>query len=732
MSGPDPLRDIRDVPIDQYRAGLGEYLGAVMDDAWAQGPSMGLDRLYTTALAQRDARQAGETLLSPDEANEQAKEIGLRFEKPISRGAFDILADAKRAEIASETTFKRARAEEGYGTTRWLLAGGAEFIASAADPLNIASAFIPVVGEARYAAMAARIGTVPATLARGAIEGVAGQAVLEPVLAADRSLLDPDWTMLSAFVDLAFGGALGATLHGAGGGLHWLVTRGRARVDVPVPGARPVVSVEKLDGEPGPQSVAQAVETTHPRTREAALRAAVTQLAQDRPVDVEPVLAADPAWRSRQAQSREPDLATATDLQELGDRLSGELRGLLPRSAVVPADFQPDAKTFAEAKRLVRGWDPEKELPRPLTLGQFVTKSGGLLADTPEFAELRAANIDMGGTRPRQADQMAQAALEAGYRFVKETEAGSGIDVDGFIKALIDSEFDRGRGGTGLLPQGVDIEAWRHQQEYFAQYRRWLQEELQWDPRGRSAREVAWFLSRDGETQRLMALAERVEGLDDRTSLEVIARLDQELAAAEQATLDRLATEADLMRQGYEPELEGPRVDGEAGAPITAAEWEALHAELGRLDERTDEPGQGPAAADDARRAPGAGADAADRGSAGDDPAAAAGLRRSQEQGATRTEGTDGDLNGPGDLAAWAERQRTADVSADGRALDDLEGRLAIEQADVTAALADDLQRFQGLIDDDTRAAIDLIGRAWDEERAGTQSLGQCLVGAAA
>lgn len=711
MSGPDPLRDIRDVPIDQYRAGLGEYLGAVMDDAWAQGPSMGLDRLYTTALAQRDARQAGETLLSPDEANEQAKEIGLRFEKPISRGAFDILADAKRAEIASETTYKRARAEEGYGTMRWLLAGGAEFIASAADPLNIASAFIPVVGEARYAAMAARIGAVPATLARGAIEGVAGQAVLEPVLAADRSLLDPDWTMLSAFVDLAFGGALGASLHGAGGGLHWLLTRGRAH---------------------GRQSVAENLESTHPRTREAALRAAVLQLVQNRPVDVESVLAADLAWRSRQTPPGEPDLATAADLQEIGDRLSGELRGLLPRSAVVPADFQPDAKTLAEAKRLVRGWDPEKELPRPLTLGEFVAKSGGLLADTPEFAELLAANIDLGGPRPRQADQMAQAAIEAGYRFGRETETGSGIDVDGFIKALIDSEFDRGRGGAGLLPQGVDAEAWRHQQEYFAQYRRWLQEELQWDPRGRSTREVAWFLSRDGETQRLMALAERVEGLDDRTSLEVIARLDQELADAEQATLDRLATEADLMRQGYEPELEGPRADGEAGAPITAAEWEALHAELGRLDERTDEPGQGPAAADDARRAPGPGADAVDRGLAGDDPTAATGLRRPQEQGAAGTDGTAGDLNGSDSLAAWVERQRTADVSADGRALDDLEGRLATEQGEVTAALADDLQRFQGLIDDDTRAALDLIGRAWDEERAGTQTLGQCLVGAAA
>lgn len=548
--GLDPVRNVRGVGIDEYRAGLGEYLDAVASDAWATSPVMQGVRLMSAGIADEEARVRGEPLLSAAEASEQGRDLGLRFDAPIARGAFDVLAEEKRHEAANELTFKRARLENGYGTLHWLLGGGAEFLTMAVDPLNMASAFVPIVGEARYAAMAARVGRLPAALAKGAAEGAGGQLLLEPLNAADRMSLGNDYTMLDTLTNLAFGGGLGVVLHGAGYGIgagfrflrdRYSISERAApapeaasrtadvarREELPRELSEPVV--EKVAEPPPRQPVAERMEELRPETKDAAMRAAVAQLVQDRPVDIEPVLRADPNW---------PEIKAAIDaghaeVPEL-QRQSVASQGL--PSLEPPAEWRPAPEELRLAQRVARGWEPEEPLRRPQSLVDFVRNNGGLIAGTPEAAELLAADL---GRQPglvrtreqgRQADHMAQAVAEAGYRLGPETSTGSGIDVDAFVKALVEDASGRRK----HFPDDAHTAAWQVQQEYFAEFRRYLADHLALDPKGMQPRRLAWLLRQDPDTARLMTLVAAVDRLGPDTSLELASRLDAERVRLQQ------------------------------------------------------------------------------------------------------------------------------------------------------------------------------------------------------
>lgn len=555
--GLDPVREARDVGIDQYRAGLGEYLGAVASDAWANSPLMQAHLLYRGALAQGQALDRGEPLLSAEEASEQGRDLGLRFDAPIARGAFDVLAEEKRHEAAAEITFKRARLENGYGTLHWLLGGGAEFLTMAVDPLNMASAFVPIVGEARYAAMAARVGRFPAALAKGAAEGAGGQLLLEPLTAAARMSLGNDYTMLDTLTNLAFGGGLGVVLHGAGYGIGagFRFLRDRYSISeraAPAPEAASrtadVARREELSGpvvekvaEPPPrQPVAEQMERLRPETKDAAMRSAVAQLVQDRPVDIEPVLRADPNW---------PEIKAAIDaghaeVLELQRQSVASQRQSLP-SIEPPPEWRPSPEELRQAVRAARGWEPEEPLRRPQSLADFVRKNGGLILGTPEAAELVAADL---GRQPgllrtreqgRQADHMAQAVADAGFRLGREGSTGSGVDVDAFVKALVEDASGRRK----HFPDGAHTTAWQVQQDYFAEFRRYLADHLALDPKGMQPRQLAWLLRQDPDTARLMTLVAAVDRLGPDTSLELAARLDAE----------RVRLQQDVLAQGEPP-----------------------------------------------------------------------------------------------------------------------------------------------------------------------------------
>lgn len=741
--GLDPVRDIRDVPIDAYKAGLGEYLGAVASDSWKAGPLSAIGRTVDIATSEVAAEKSGEQLMTAQEATETGRDLGLRFDQPISRGAYDVIARSKQDQLAADTTFKRARAEAGYGTTAWLLAGGAEFLSQAVDPINVASAFIPVIGEARYASMAARMGAFRAGLLRATAEGVAGQAVLEPLIAADAHQRGEEYGMLDTLMDLGFGAGLGVVLHGAtygtGAGFRFMRDRfavrapGASEAATPTLRSRPEeVAVDRVDGPPPVQPVAEQMERLRPETKDAALRSAVAQLVQDKPVDIEPVLASDPSWpqikvaiEELQAHERLQGAAAATNTATVKQ---AELPSLTP-----PADFAPTPEERLAAARMVRGWTPEAPLDRPQSLSEFVRRAGGLKAEGAEAADVLASDLGRDGKKligTRQADHLAQAAQEAGFRFGNDTRAGSGVDVDAFTKALVEDAS----GARQHFPDDAHTDAWKVQQDYFDTVRLWLRDTLGVDPRGMDPRTLVWLMRQDPHTGRLMVLLDRVDRLGPNDSLELAYRLDREAAELEHAVLrdDPAEYEPGAIEPDEMLDRDGQH-DHRDTTPASLEDLEKFYADHQRDAVEPSREGERPASDGPEPGGPREGGQAPDdRPGAPGAAATEAGLRREGPARAARAdEGTSADLEPISDLGSFAERQQQADLHADSEALRVRDERLEGEAREATRLLQDDLADYGHVLDDDSRVAFEAAGQVFDNEAKAIDALAACQGGAA-
>ncbi|MGD9614930.1 MAG: hypothetical protein AB7H90_02905 [Alphaproteobacteria bacterium] len=242
-----PTADITRM-IDESGAGIRPPPSA----AWAPAA----DSRIAGDLAARDAETPPPRLLTPDEANERYGIKGrLSWSAPVYEDVAREQLARKRETIAREDII--ARREHGLltGGVARIGAGLVGGLPGIVDPLNIASAFVPVVGEARAAAWAARYGFA-GVAARGAVEGMAGQALLTPLQYGISVYDQEDFGAVDALLNIALGGVFGGGLHT---GLHVL---GRRAPDI----------------EAG-------IEAAPPETREALLRGAVADLAEGRPVE---------------------------------------------------------------------------------------------------------------------------------------------------------------------------------------------------------------------------------------------------------------------------------------------------------------------------------------------------------------------------------------------------------------------------------------------------------------
>jgi Uncharacterized membrane protein, putative virulence factor len=253
-------RDILDIPAE------GGVFGAAFEEAFTTNPSTAIYRMEDLTqeqegravvmgpesyFAPNQARlEPDSPLMSAQDARDKVDSLGLKLTVPdqgIRTGALDVLIKRQQEQLARQQVL--ARAGSSFGTQ--LSAGLA---ASILDPINIASAFVPVVGEARYAAMLGRAAT---PLARagvragvGALEGAVGAAIIEPLplLAARQDQTDYD--LSDSLANIAFGAALGGGLHTIGGAVSDRLRRNIAtETDVPPGGlgagqvAEPIESI---------------------------------------------------------------------------------------------------------------------------------------------------------------------------------------------------------------------------------------------------------------------------------------------------------------------------------------------------------------------------------------------------------------------------------------------------------------------------------------------------------
>lgn len=348
----------------QLPATLGEALGATISDPLLRPTQLGVREFQsedrTPGMGEFVAREMGERvgeffgfedepqadrpLVDPEKLNEEFKDLGISFDRPVSREYAETRARQKREEIIRQDVIARGPGGVLPTTARF----GAMLAGAAIDPLNIAASFIPVVGQARYAGLVGRFGKTQARAIRGMTEGAVGNAAIEPFVYGLAKQQQMDYTLADSAINIALGGFLG-------GGLHL-----------------------------GAGKISDFVASRSPEVRETALRSSVSQMAQGRRPNIEPVFRIDE--QTRMAAMRiamgqdEPSFRTA-DFSETAipasrdivARLKSELtpiaREKIPRGEVEQLQSQRrdlqsrikelESKSLAAEKRAVREEQPE-------------------------------------------------------------------------------------------------------------------------------------------------------------------------------------------------------------------------------------------------------------------------------------------------------------------------------------------------------------------------------------
>lgn len=220
-------------------------------------------------------------LLSAEEANAKYAPIGPDGQRanitdaPMPEGVAQLVGKEKGAQIEREGVIARFQ-----NVHSWPVNFGTGIAAFLTDPFNLVTAFVPGFGEE---AVTARLGGgLLARVAGRAVSGaVAGAASQAPVAALRYGLGTEeasDYGLRDAMRDTFFAAAGNAVLGAGLGAVGDLLGRGHA----PVAGETPT----------RPETSAHAVLGADAVTKYDAMRTAVAQTVDGRPIDVEPVFEA--------------------------------------------------------------------------------------------------------------------------------------------------------------------------------------------------------------------------------------------------------------------------------------------------------------------------------------------------------------------------------------------------------------------------------------------------------
>ncbi len=200
--------------VEQLPAPLSRVLGATAEEAFITNP--------TTAVVNdfRLLNKIDSPHVSAADARTKAEEAGVRLNIPsdgVPEGILNYWIEAKKDEQKRQATL--ARGEGGFvnGLARFGVSAGVSLL----DPINIASAFVPVVSEAKWAESlgqaASKLGRAGVRLRYGALEGAVGAAMVEPLVYSSMQFQQLDYGLADSLMNVAVGGALGGGLHmGAG------------------------------------------------------------------------------------------------------------------------------------------------------------------------------------------------------------------------------------------------------------------------------------------------------------------------------------------------------------------------------------------------------------------------------------------------------------------------------------------------------------------------------------
>lgn len=319
--------------------------------------------------SRQSPRFVSNRLMSQAEAQEQAATDGYNIEIPpegMTELKYKFLKNRKRKQMGRDAIVARGPQD----LTQSAANIGSAILASVADPINVASAFIPAVGMTRWAgalvqaqgiagkglhlkeaailARHSKFGTVPATATRtqrlavagkvGVIEGAIGAAAVEPIVFTFARRLQDDYNLQDSAFNIMFGAALGGALHIGGTAITGRVAGVPERAELFKTEKRSAPVEQTQQPGVGPL----LTNDTSIETREAAFRAAAVQTMEGRPVDVEDILRSE---REMQEYKRGKDVEyqRARVIQEKRQQLDAEVtrlkRKLKPGTAIEDADL---------------------------------------------------------------------------------------------------------------------------------------------------------------------------------------------------------------------------------------------------------------------------------------------------------------------------------------------------------------------------------------------------------
>jgi hypothetical protein len=303
--GLDTNKYAQQTGFDQFQTGMFETLGEIAKDAWKYNPVSSAFRL--SELEINRGRIDNEPLIDRQKLNDEYGKYNLFFEEDEKQSTVDILVARKKAEIERQSIIQRG--PQGFLPATAKLA--TSLVTSIADPINLAMMFIPIVGEARFAAMVARAGLTGARFRKGAMEGLVGIAAIEPLVYTAATREQSDYDLVDSLIAVTFGGVLGGGLHVGVGKLKDFNTRRKFYKKIKI--AREKAGI--TDGEdpgfslyreyyPENSRIMKELAETNPDVRRTLLAKALADLGEDIDVNVKDVADLDPKLRNAQINEK--------------------------------------------------------------------------------------------------------------------------------------------------------------------------------------------------------------------------------------------------------------------------------------------------------------------------------------------------------------------------------------------------------------------------------------------
>ena len=369
-----------------------DVLGETFSETLYYNPANALVRLSE----QYTEGDKGKVLTQEEWKESEYFRDGIKVEEEgITEGLAKLFAERKDKRDSFNLTLSRSRGGFGLGAAQF----GVAIAGSLIDPLNIASAFVPAVGVARTATLAAKFGKNGGRFLAGAANGMVGAAILEPiVLGAAYAEQDNDYNLMDSFLNVTVGGVLG-------GGMHLGFGKISDRIEA---------SSQELKDKAYLLSIEQAAE-------DQAITAGDLHIITDNKV------AESLIKRSRMARDFDPEVRSQTDVL---DPKTGEVikTETIKDTQITKPEGLPDPESqffdITKEPKWERKGTANPEILRtkkPQTLKQFIIKNGGINTNDPDISEIHKV---IGGkqnakeyTRKggKSVNEMMELARENGY-----------------------------------------------------------------------------------------------------------------------------------------------------------------------------------------------------------------------------------------------------------------------------------------------------------------------------